>query len=84
MKLTDRILLFLLAPMMVVALYLAFLYAPEERVMGVVQRIFYFHVASAWTGLLSFLLVFIGGVLFSNVLLYQNYLISMIEKRVQK
>ena len=39
---------------MPVALYFAFVYAPEEKIMGVVQRIFYFHVASAWTGLLSF------------------------------
>lgn len=64
MKTSDRILLFLLFPMMVISLYLAFLYAPEERVMGVVQRIFYFHVASAWSGLLSFFLVFLGGALY--------------------
>src|SRR5262245_61882238 len=37
------------------ATYLALVYAPEEAVMGQVQRIFYFHVGTAWTGLLGFL-----------------------------
>jgi len=32
---------------MCVAIWLVFLYAPEERVMGAPQRIFYFHVPSA-------------------------------------
>ena len=50
--------------MMPVALYCAFLYAPKERVMGVVQRIFYFHVSSAWTSLFSFFFVFVGGALY--------------------
>lgn len=50
--------------MLFVSLYMAFFYAPEERVMGVVQRIFYFHVASAWTGLISFFLVFLASVLY--------------------
>jgi heme exporter protein C len=64
MKRGERILLFLLFPMMLIALYAAFLYAPQERVMGIVQRIFYFHVSSAWTSLLSFFFVFVGGVLY--------------------
>jgi heme exporter protein C len=36
------------------AAYLALVYAPEEAVMGNVQRVFYFHVATAWVGLLGF------------------------------
>ena len=60
MKTTDKILMALLLIAMPVAFYFAFLYAPTEKVMGVVQRIFYFHVSSAWTALLSFLFVFIG------------------------
>lgn len=64
MKTSDRILLFLIFPMMIASLYMAFLYAPEEKVMGVVQRIFYFHVASAWTSLLSFFFVFLGGAIY--------------------
>jgi len=33
---------------------MALLYAPREATMGDVQRIFYFHVASAWVGFLAF------------------------------
>jgi heme exporter protein C len=54
----------LLLPAVPVGLYFAFLYAPTEQVMGEVQRIFYFHVASAWIALLSFFFVFLGGVLY--------------------
>lgn len=64
MKTSDRVLLFLVFVMMIFALYAAFIYAPTEAVMGAVQRIFYFHVASAWTGLLAFFLVFLGGVMY--------------------
>ena len=39
---------------MVAALAMVFLYAPREAVMGEVQRIFYFHVASAWVGFVAF------------------------------
>ena len=41
------VLLGALAPLMVGALYLIFQYAPEEQVMGAVQRVFYFHVPAA-------------------------------------
>jgi len=36
------------------AFYLIFFYAPTERTMGVVQRIFYVHVPSAWVAFLAF------------------------------
>lgn len=39
------------------ALFLAFLYAPADASLGDTQRLFYFHVASAWTGLLAFAVV---------------------------
>ena len=42
---------------MLAALYLVFVVAPTEREMGVVQRIFYFHVSSAWVAFLGFFLV---------------------------
>jgi heme exporter protein C len=45
-----------------VALYAAFVYAPEEATMGQVQRIFYFHVPSAWVAFLAYFVVFVGGV----------------------
>ena len=48
--------------LMVVALYGAFLYAPTEREMGEVQRLFYFHVGAAWNCFLAFFGVFVAGV----------------------
>ena len=44
------------------AVGLVFLYAPMEAVMGQVQRVFYFHVANAWVGMLGFLVAAIAGV----------------------
>ena len=44
------------------ALGMVFLYAPREATMGDVQRIFYFHVASAWVGFFAFLVTFLAGV----------------------
>jgi heme exporter protein C len=46
------------------ASYGALIWAPTESTMGLVQRIFYFHVSSAWSGFVSFILVFIGSVAF--------------------
>jgi heme exporter protein C len=40
----------------------AFLYAPEDRLQGPTQRIFYVHVPSAWIGLLAFLVVFVASI----------------------
>jgi heme exporter protein C len=39
------------------ALYVVFMVVPTEREMGVVQRIFYFHVASAWMAFIGFFVV---------------------------
>lgn len=44
------------------ALVAVFVQAPTEATLGDVQRIFYFHVASAWTAFLAFLVVFVGGI----------------------
>jgi len=44
------------------ATYLALVYAPTERVMGDVQRVFYFHIGTAWVGLLGFVLAAVVGV----------------------
>ena len=48
--------------LMIAALCLVFLYAPEESEMGNVQRIFYFHVPSAWIGFLAFFVVFVCSI----------------------
>lgn len=49
---------------MLAALAAALLYAPTERQMGPVQRIFYFHVSSAISAGVSYFLVFLGSVLY--------------------
>jgi heme exporter protein C len=43
---------------------MVFFYAPEEAVMGQVQRVFYFHVASAWVGMLGFGVAAVAGIAF--------------------
>ena len=45
-----------------VALGMVFLYAPREATMGEVQRIFYFHVSSAWVGFFAFFITFAAGI----------------------
>jgi heme exporter protein C len=52
------------AVLILIALGLVFFYAPEELVMGQVQRIFYFHVAAAWVGFLAFFVTVVAGVLY--------------------
>src|SRR5579859_2696710 len=62
---TKRIILGAVAILLVLAsAYASFFIAPEERTMGVIQRIFYFHVASAWAGFTAFFLCFIGNLLY--------------------
>lgn len=50
--------------MLVVATAAVFFYAPLERVMGWVQKVFYFHVSAGWVGMLSFLVAAVCGVLY--------------------
>jgi len=50
--------------MMGISIYLVFLYAPTERTMGDVQRIFYFHVPSAWISFLAFGVTFFAAITF--------------------
>jgi heme exporter protein C len=45
----------------VVALYIVLIWAPQEAIMGDVQRVFYFHVAAGWVGALAFLVTAIVG-----------------------
>ena len=46
------------------ALWAVFLYVPTEREMGLVQRIFYFHVPAAIAAFIGFFLVFVGSIQF--------------------
>ena len=50
--------------LMIIATALVFFYAPTERVMGQVQRIFYFHVPSAWVSMLAFFVTLVAGIVY--------------------
>ncbi|MDI6693835.1 MAG: cytochrome c biogenesis protein CcsA [Anaerolineales bacterium] len=57
LKILDIITILLL----LVATGLVFFFAPLERVMGLVQKVFYFHVAAGWVGMLGFLVAAVVG-----------------------
>ncbi|HIM56437.1 MAG TPA: cytochrome C assembly protein, partial [Candidatus Latescibacteria bacterium] len=61
-RLASTGLAFFVFAAMVAALYAVFLYVPTERQMGLVQRIFYFHVSSAICSLVAFSLVFVASI----------------------
>jgi len=50
--------------MILVSLWAIFFYAPIEKTMGIVQKIFYYHVPAAWVAFLAFFLVFLASILF--------------------
>jgi len=49
---------------MLIALYFIFIYAAEEKTMGAAQKIFYFHVSSAWLAFMAFFVTFAFSILF--------------------
>ncbi len=51
-------------PLMLTAIYLIFMVVPTERDQGIVQRIFYFHVPSAWAAFAGFFTVCGASVLY--------------------
>ncbi|NLB72020.1 MAG: cytochrome c biogenesis protein CcsA [Chloroflexi bacterium] len=69
------ILLVLLAFLMVI------FYAPVELNMGMVQKVFYFHVSAGWLGMLAFLVAAISAIMFlsKNNLLYDHIAASSVE-----
>ena len=58
LKILDTVSLVLFAA----AVIMVFFYAPTEAVMGQVQRVFYFHVATAWVGMLGFMAAGVAGI----------------------
>lgn len=46
----------------VISVGMVFFYAPTEAVMGNVQKVFYFHVATAWVGMLGFMVAMVVGI----------------------
>jgi heme exporter protein C len=62
MKRVFPILALLTAALLSYGLYQALVVAPTERTMGDVQRIFYYHVPSAWTAGLLFFINFLASI----------------------
>ena len=50
--------------LLLIATYMVFFYAPQEAVMGDVQRVFYFHVAAGWVGMLGFIGAAVAGIIY--------------------
>ncbi len=50
--------------LLAVAAVMVFAYAPIERVMGAVQKVFYFHVATAWVGMIGFIIAAIVAIIY--------------------
>lgn len=49
---------------MMVSIWADLIYAPTDAIEGDAQRIFYFHVPSAWLGMLSFCVLAVAGVVY--------------------
>jgi len=67
MKSTPRILLAidLIALLtFIAAALMVFFYAPVEAVMGQVQKVFYFHVAAGWLGMLGYAAAVVAGIVY--------------------
>ena len=64
-----------------VMLGMIFFYAPVERLMGNVQRLFYFHVASFWVGGIAFFVALIGSAIYlrSKKMIWDSIALSAVE-----
>ncbi|MBN2147653.1 MAG: cytochrome c biogenesis protein CcsA [Anaerolineales bacterium] len=69
------------AAMFVISLVMVFFYAPTEAVMGQVQRVFYYHVATAWVGMLGFMAAGVAGIAYlrTNDRKWDNFGQSAVE-----
>ncbi|MGB9673098.1 MAG: cytochrome c biogenesis protein [Anaerolineales bacterium] len=67
--------------LVLIALGMVLFYAPTEAVMGNVQRVFYFHVAAGWVGMLGFLVAAVAAILYlrSGKLEYDNLGLAAVE-----
>ncbi len=65
MKTQPRLLLiidFISVILLIIATILVFFVVPTEAVMGLVQKVFYFHVAAGWVGMMAFFTALVAGV----------------------
>ena len=67
--------------LLIISAYLALVFAPTELVMGDVQRVFYFHIGTAWTALLGFILAAVFSVVYliKKDLKWDRYQVAAIE-----
>jgi heme exporter protein C len=84
MELFGRIrLVFILISAVLVlnGIFLAMIWVPPHATMGDVQRIFYFHVASAWIAYLAFIGTFITSIVYMKTkdLKWDNWAVSSAE-----
>ncbi len=77
LKILDVVSIILLA----ISAYLALVFAPTEAVMGDVQRVFYFHIGTAWVGLLGFIVAAIAGIayLVSKNMMWDRFEVAAVE-----
>lgn len=64
------------------AMYAALELAPTERTMGDVQRIFYYHVSSAWTAFLLFAVNFVASVIYLFKRTQKSDIIALVAAEV--
>ena len=60
LKVLDIVTVIVLA----ISTWLALVFAPTEIVMGQVQRVFYFHIGTAWVGLMGFVIAAVAGIVY--------------------
>jgi heme exporter protein C len=77
LKILDIVSIILLG----ISTYLALVFAPTELVMGDVQRVFYFHIGTAWVALMGFILAAVISViyLFTKDLKWDRLQVAAIE-----
>ena len=59
----NLLLLWLTVAAFTAAMVAIFIYVPTEKTEGVVQRIMYFHIPSAWLAFFAFFVVFLSSIL---------------------
>ena len=59
-----KILSILSVVMVVAAFILVVFFTPTEKVMGLVQKVFYFHVSNAWIGMLGFIAAAVVAIIY--------------------
>jgi heme exporter protein C len=59
-----KILTFVTVAAFVAMTVLVFAWTPVERSMGLVQKVFYYHMSAAWIGMLGFVVTAVSGVLY--------------------